>query len=651
MCNATQSIFTAARSALEALPFNTIDRRAGRPQGRREQGPCHRSSTPADCTAKVAVTRPAAEPVGRAARKRFPAGAAFAFVPGEAGPKGIGPHSIAEARGEAPQGDTRSRRKRFEVAALRRALTSRFTLFTVDSAAMSPESSSHLPSSITHVSLTHATSIRSPSWPLDEPRDREGNFNNSREGSRPSSKSSSRRKVVAELSNAILQFGINLYRALQSLPETTASDPQLARHRRENVLLSPYLIASTLQLMQAGARGETATQISRLFQWPVEAGVDGQERTEQVVRYFAHRDKRLLPYGRRDLYQQAGFTIQYDCCLHRDRRVTLKEEFETRHLKPATEDSAPSTSQSGGAGSGSDSRRRKRAHCVRRLRSRSHDFVNDSVHQRWKIETQLKEDVPLLGKRAAYEALPRGAVDENTSLVLLSAVGIKGRWRRRFDPIHVGEGYFYEPSANEAGGGRQPTACWKPRPVIMMHQTGNFRMSDSAELEATALELPYKSGARYLVVFLPQRRDGLATLEARMTAANLAECLRRMKRRTDVDLTLPKMHLRDATDLTAALSSMGADSLFRPGAADLSGMCESDGAFVSVARHAAAYRTSWKGRVSRSAALPPATQREKFTVDRPFLFLVLSRRPNALLLLGSVRSVRPHFCQELLPSL
>ncbi|KAH8038354.1 hypothetical protein HPB51_001137 [Rhipicephalus microplus] len=473
---------------------------------------------------------------------------------------------------------------------------------------MSPESSPNLLTSSSQISPTPVTSIRSQSWPLDERHEQEGNGADSREGKGPSGKSSPRRMVVAALSNAILQFGINLYHARQSHRAAPASDPQHAHHHPQNVVFSPYLIASTLQLMQSGARGETAAQISRLLQWPVQAGVDKQEQVEQVVRYFEHRDKRLLPDGRHDCYQKAGFTIQYDCCLHRDRRVTLKEEFQARHLRPSTA-----------------------------------DWV------RWKIEAQLKEAVPLLGKSVNFEALPRGTVEENTSLVLLSAVGIKGRWRRRFDPINVGEGFFYEPVLVDAVDG-QPTEECKPRGVTMMHRTGNFRMADSAELEATALELPYKSGARCLVIFLPQKRDGLATLEARMTAANLAQCLRRMKRRTDVDLTLPKLYVRDTMDLAAALSSMGADALFRRGAADLSGMCGSEGAFVSVAKHAAAYRTSWKGRVSRSATLPPAPEHEKFTVDRPFLFLVLSRRPNAVLLLGSVRSVRPHFCEELLPS-
>nr|XP_037292060.1 serpin B3-like [Rhipicephalus microplus] len=493
---------------------------------------------------------------------------------------------------------------------------------------MSPESSPNLLTSSSQISPTPVTSIRSQSWPLDERHEQEGNGADSREGKGPSGKSSPRRMVVAALSNAILQFGINLYHARQSHRAAPASDPQHAHHHPQNVVFSPYLIASTLQLMQSGARGETAAQISRLLQWPVQAGVDKQEQVEQVVRYFEHRDKRLLPDGRHDCYQKAGFTIQYDCCLHRDRRVTLKEEFQARHLRPSTADWVVSTSLSGGAESGSDSRRHK---------------------QRWKIEAQLKEAVPLLGKSVNFEALPRGTVEENTSLVLLSAVGIKGRWRRRFDPINVGEGFFYEPVLVDAVDG-QPTEECKPRGVTMMHRTGNFRMADSAELEATALELPYKSGARCLVIFLPQKRDGLATLEARMTAANLAQCLRRMKRRTDVDLTLPKLYVRDTMDLAAALSSMGADALFRRGAADLSGMCGSEGAFVSVAKHAAAYRTSWKGRVSRSATLPPAPEHEKFTVDRPFLFLVLSRRPNAVLLLGSVRSVRPHFCEELLPS-
>ncbi|XP_075539929.1 iris-like [Dermacentor variabilis] len=515
---------------------------------------------------------------------------------------------------------------------------------------MIPEYSLQLPSSSTHVSLTHATSTRSPSWPLNERRQQEGKFSGSREGSRPSRKSFSRRNAIAELSNAILQFGVNLYRALRSGSATAASDTLPVHDHLENVLLSPYLIASMMQSMAAGARGETAAQIFRLFQCPEVAGVDGPDIGDQVVRYFTYRDKRILPDGRRNYYQQAGFTTQYDCWLHRDRRVALKEDFEARHLRRLCEDSAPSSSQSGGAGSGSDRRRHKRPRCGRLLRSQSHDFVNDSVHQRWKIEAELKDTVSLLGKGTTFEALPRGSVDEHTSLVLVSAVAVKGRWRRRFHPVQVNEGIFYEPSSDGATGGVQQTASWEPRAVIMMHRTGNFRMADSAELEATALELPYKSGARYLVVFLPQRQDGLDTLEARMTAANLAQCLRQMKRRMDVDLTLPKFHVRAATDLAAALSSMGADLLFDSGAADLSGMCASEGAFVSVARHAAAFRTSWKGRVSRSPALMPSMQHEKFTVNRPFLFLVLSRRPNAVLLLGSVRNVRPHFSPEHLPS-
>lgn len=100
---------------------------------------------------------------------------------------------------------------------------------------------------------------------------------------RPSRKSSSQGHAIAELSNAILQFGVNLYRALRSGSATAASDTLPVHDHLENVLLSPYLIASMMQPMAAGARGETAAQIFRLVQCPEVAGVDGPDIGDQVV--------------------------------------------------------------------------------------------------------------------------------------------------------------------------------------------------------------------------------------------------------------------------------------------------------------------------------------------------------------------------------
>ncbi|XP_077497450.1 ipis-1-like [Amblyomma americanum] len=436
-------------------------------------------------------------------------------------------------------------------------------------------------------SRTDPTATLSPSLPLYEGVEQDVR-SSSTEGSRLPSDSAARRKVVADLNKAVLKFGVDLYHTVLSGPAVRSG---MTRH---NVLFSPYLIASTLQMMQSGARGETGAQLARLFSLPTQQEQqpgNPSPSEDLVARYFARRDRRLFPDDTDHL--RTGFTVQYDCCLHRDRRVLLKQEFEARLSHTRGSHSRQSES------AGNSSRGRPRH---RRLRSCTHDFVNDSVHQRWKMETQLVDAVPLLGNGASNETLPRGIVDQNTSLLLLSALGVKGRWRRRFDPTRVCEGVFYEASVAAADEEQR----FAPHAVIMMHRTGNFRMADCGELEATALELPYKHGSRYLIVFLPLRRDGLADLEARMTAANLMQCLRALKRRDNVDLSLPKFHARGIVDLGSALSAMGVDALFRQDVADLSGMCNSEGAFVSAARHAAAFP---RGRVPCHLEGPRQPQR------------------------------------------
>ncbi|KAH9377664.1 hypothetical protein HPB48_000522 [Haemaphysalis longicornis] len=147
-------------------------------------------------------------------------------------------------------------------------------------------------------------------------------------------------------------------------------------------------------------------------------------------------------------------------------------------------------------------------------------------------------------------------------------------------------------------------------------------MADCADLEATALELPYKNKRRSLIILLPLKLNGLDALESRMTADAIAECILRLQKREGVD----------------------------EGVADLSGVCVTEGVSVSAARHAAAFRTSWKGRVSRKESPPqPSTEHEKFTVDRPFLYIVRCEHPDAVLLMGSVRKVKPFFKPERLP--
>ncbi|XP_065281182.1 ovalbumin-like isoform X2 [Dermacentor albipictus] len=173
--------------------------------------------------------------------------------------------------------------------------------------------------------------------------------------------------------------------------------------------------------------------------------------------------------------------------------------------------------------------------------------------------------------------------------------------------------------------------------------------------EATVLEVPYNSPLlESMVVFLPDSPfGGLASLERSLSKDKIMDCLARLEQRGPVDVTLPRLRLRCATDFARLLPAMGARDAFGA-AADFSNMAAVEegsrvagaGSLkVSAAKHFAVFRTGLRSAGARTAArptsLPPVVDRAdgrnlEFTVDRPFLFLVLGKEPSSVLLLGSV---------------
>jgi serpin B len=85
-----------------------------------------------------------------------------------------------------------------------------------------------------------------------------------------------------------------------------------------------------------------------------------------------------------------------------------------------------------------------------------------------------------------------------------------------------------------------------------------------------AVSLPYEGQRLEMVVLLPAQRDGLADLEAALTAGNLESWLGRLRKQT-VRVSLPRFSTRSRFELSRTLVEMGMPSAFS-GAADFSGM-------------------------------------------------------------------------------
>ncbi|XP_075724060.1 iris [Rhipicephalus microplus] len=169
------------------------------------------------------------------------------------------------------------------------------------------------------------------------------------------------------------------------------------------------------------------------------------------------------------------------------------------------------------------------------------------------------------------------------------------------------------------------------------------------DIAATVLEVPYHSPLlESLVVFLPDSPfGGLASLERRLSKDKIMDCLDRLEQRGLVDVTLPRLRLCCAMDFARLLPAMGVRDAFGDAAdfSDMTGAGAAGRLKVSAAKHFAVFRLGLRSAAARSEArltgIPPIAdcadgRNLEFTVDRPFLFLVLGKDPSSVVFLGSV---------------
>ncbi|KAH9372885.1 iris-like [Haemaphysalis longicornis] len=226
----------------------------------------------------------------------------------------------------------------------------------------------------------------------------------------------------------------------------------------------------------------------------------------------------------------------------------------------------------------------------------------------------------------AVFGLPPIGNREQTLLVSIAVLFVKGRWRYRFE---TGFGNFRETPS-------------KVKQVRVMRRVGLFRIGDCAGLDATALEIPYQDPSKSMVVFLP-RMERLATFEHSLTQATLLRCVANLSEKV-VEVTMPVLRLKKHTELMPTVSLLGCQDVFK-NRGNLGASSHNKTLFVSRLTHVLVFQAKAKGGALPLGSTPTGSQTSEskeplqFTVDRPFLFLVMNRNPDAILVMGSVKRV------------
>jgi len=353
---------------------------------------------------------------------------------------------------------------------------------------------------------------------------------------------------------------------------------QQLRGEEGNLFYSPHSISVALAMTYAGARGETADQMSDTLHFLLEQ--------EDLHAAFNWLDTELAARGRGD----EGFRLNIVNAIWGQKDYVFLESF------------LDVLAENYGAG------------------LRTLDFIEETEASRLAINKWVSEETD----ERIKDLIPRGAIDELTRLVLTNAIYLDASWKYPFDKDTDGPFYLID--------GDQVT-------VPMMKQTESLGHTSGQGYQA--VELQYDGGELSMVILLPdsgrfemfqEQLDAqlMASIIDDIQPTRIALTMPRFQfdARFSLKATLQAMGMTDAFIWNAAdFSGMTGDrELF------ISDVLHKG--FVSVDEEGTEAAAA-TGAIIAPTAMPPDAD-VQVTIDRPFIFLIRDIETGAVLFIGRV---------------
>jgi serpin B len=210
-------------------------------------------------------------------------------------------------------------------------------------------------------------------------------------------------------------------------------------------------------------------------------------------------------------------------------------------------------------------------------------------------------------------------LDPNTRLVIANAIYFNGTWSMPFDEKNTRDDKFIVSSGVDVT-------------VPFMNKDSFYNHTATEQFQI--IDLPYEGNGASMMILLPDRIDGINSLEAQLTAENLVKWRSEMTK-SRLFLQIPKFTLEIEYNLVRDLMALGIEDAFGP--ADFSGI-SSESLFIDRAVHKAFVDVNEKGTEAAAAtgvvmleSMPPT-----FRADHPFVFVIMDNETGNILFLGKV---------------
>lgn len=251
------------------------------------------------------------------------------------------------------------------------------------------------------------------------------------------------------------------------------------------------------------------------------------------------------------------------------------------------------------------------------------DYAADTEAARRIINEWVEEKT----KDKIKDMIGPGVLDALTRLVLVNAIYFKGNWADQFEEELTKDAPFHPLSGESIE-------------VPMMKQQETFGYAEHEDLQI--LQMPYAGDEMSMLVLLPKNMDGLADLQSVFNEESLEEWLRSIRKK-EVLVFLPKFKVTSQFRLDEALASMGMPDAFSPEKADLSGIDgEPHRLYIGAVIHKAFVDVNEEGTeaaASTAVGFALASMPEPvptFRADHPFIFMIRDNNTGSILFMGRI---------------
>jgi serpin B len=373
----------------------------------------------------------------------------------------------------------------------------------------------------------------------------------------------------------------------------------------ENALLSPYSIQTAMVMAYAGADGTTREEMAKALHYPKDES--------ELHRSFTGLRKELnrlvqqseLISARQKEYGQTNdpLTLVIANCLFGQRGYDFREPF-----LALVKDNYGAPFQ-------------------------DMDFVNRSELATRTINEWVEDQT----RKRIQNLIPDGALDHLTRLVLVNAIYLKAPWAEKFEASATKPGLFH------VNGG-------KGIEVPMMSLRKEFAYGKGNGF--SVVMLPYSNYQLVFLIILPDKVNGLAAVEAKLSPGLNMEAVK--FENCDVTLHMPKFKLEPPMmPLGQTLQSLGMKSAFDipRGSANFERMAPrkpEDYLALSEAYHKTFLKLDEDGTeaaaatalVAMASGIHEPPKQVEMNIDHPFIFAIRDEPSGAILFLGHVTDPR-----------